>query len=40
MSGRKLVFAVEAENEKGDAVGSGTIERFAVLSERFMAKLG
>lgn len=40
VSGRKLVFAVEAENEKGDAVGSGTIERFAVLSERFMAKLG
>ena len=37
--GRKLTFAVTAENEAGDTVGSGTVERFAVLSERFMAKL-
>lgn len=40
VSGRKITFAVEASNEKGEKVGGGTIERFAVLSERFMAKLG
>lgn len=40
VSGRKITFAVEAKNEKGEKIGSGTIERFAVISERFMAKLG
>lgn len=40
VSGRKITFAVEAENEKDEKIGGGTIERFAVLSERFMAKLG
>lgn len=40
VSGRKITFAVEAKNEKGEKIGGGTIERFAVISERFMAKLG
>lgn len=40
VSGRKLTFAVEAKNEKGEKIGGGTIERFVVLSEKFLAKLG
>ena len=40
VSGRKITFAVEAKNEKGEKIGGGTIERFVVISERFMAKLG
>ena len=38
--GRRLVFEVSAENEKGEKIGGGTIERFAVDEKRFMAKLG
>lgn len=40
ISGRKITFAVYAQNEKGEKIGAGTIERFAVLSDKFMAKLG
>lgn len=40
VSGRKITFCVEAFNEKNEKIGGGTIERFAVLSEKFMAKLG
>ena len=38
--GRKIVFSVEATNERGERIGGGTIERFAVIREKFMAKLG
>ncbi len=38
--GRKITFAVEAHNESGVKIGGGTIERFAVSGEKFMAKLG
>lgn len=38
-SGRKITFAVEAFNEKGEKTGGGTIERFVVSAEKFMAKL-
>lgn len=38
--GRKIVFSVEATNEKGERIGGGIIERFAVIREKFMAKLG
>lgn len=36
--GRKTVFSVTAINERGEAIGSGTIERFTVLSEKFIQK--
>lgn len=36
--GRKTVFSVTAQNERGETVGSGTIERFTVFSEKFMKK--
>lgn len=39
VQGRKLVFKVSAVDDKGDIIGEGTIERFAVNSERFMSKL-
>lgn len=37
--GRKIIFDVEAVNDAGKKIGGGTIERFAVLSEKFMGKL-
>ena len=38
VQGRKTVFSVSAINERGEEIGSGTIERFTVLSEKFMQK--
>lgn len=37
--GRKYSFELEAKDSKGDIVGKGTHERFAVNIERFMSKL-
>lgn len=39
VEGRKLIFDVEAVNGADEKIGGGTIERFTVLSERFMSKL-
>ncbi|MCU0366640.1 MAG: thioesterase family protein [Bacteroidales bacterium] len=38
VSGRRLLFTVEADDEKG-RVGEGTHERFIIDNERFMTKL-
>ncbi len=37
VDGRRLVFALEAYDEKG-LIGEGTHERFVIDTERFMAK--
>ncbi len=37
--GRKLVFEVSAKDDKGNKIGSGTIERFVVSTEKFMRKV-
>jgi predicted thioesterase len=39
IDGRKLVFDVVAKDDDGDTIGSGTIERFVVNSEKFMKKV-
>ncbi len=39
IDGRKLSFKIKAEDEKG-IIGEGTLDRFIVYSEKFMAKLG
>ncbi len=38
-SGRKITFDVSATDGNGDIIGSGTIERFAVLADKFMKKV-
>lgn len=37
--GRKLTFSVSAVDSKNDVIGKGTIERFVVLSDKFMKKV-
>lgn len=37
--GRKLTFRVSAANEKAEIIGEGEIERFAVLSDKFMKRV-
>lgn len=37
--GRKITFSVYAENEKGDVIGKGVIERFVVQSEKFLSRV-
>ena len=37
-AGRKITFSVYAENESGDVIGKGVIERFVVKSEKFLSK--
>lgn len=37
--GRKLTFSVYAEDDKGDRIGKGTIERFVVLADKFMKRV-
>lgn len=37
--GRKIIFSVYAENESGDVIGKGVIERFVVKSEKFLSKV-
>ncbi len=39
VEGRKLVFDVQAKEVDGSVIGSGTIERFVVLSDKFMSKV-
>lgn len=36
---RKITFSVYAENESGDVIGKGVIERFVVKSEKFLSKV-
>lgn len=38
VDGRKLVFSVSAQDDKGDTIGKGTVERFVVLSDKFMKR--
>lgn len=40
LDGRKLVFEVEAKDDKDNIIGKGTIERFLVNSQKFLSKLG
>lgn len=37
--GRKITFSVYAENESGDVIGKGVIERFVVKNEKFLSKV-
>lgn len=37
--GRKITFSVYAENESGEVIGKGVIERFVVKSEKFLSKV-
>lgn len=37
--GRKITFSVYAENESGDVISKGVIERFVVKSEKFLSKV-
>lgn len=37
--GSKITFSVYAENESGDVIGKGVIERFVVKSEKFLSKV-
>lgn len=39
IDGRKLSFALKAVNEAGETIGEGTLDRFIIDRERFMAKL-
>lgn len=39
VDGRKITFKVYATDKAGDVIGSGTIERFAVLSDKFMKRI-
>ncbi len=38
IDGRKLSFTIKAEDEKG-IIGEGTLDRFIVFNDKFMAKL-
>lgn len=38
IDGRKLTFALKAEDEKGE-IGNGVLERFVIYREKFMSKL-
>lgn len=39
IDGRRIVYAIEAKDEKGDLIGSADHQRFIVDAERFMSKL-
>lgn len=39
VEGRKLTFSVYAKDDNGDIIGKGEIERFVVLSNKFMKKV-
>lgn len=39
VDGRKLTFSVCATDDSNDVIGKGTIERFVVLEEKFMARV-
>lgn len=37
--GRKLIFSVQAQDDNGNIIGKGTIERFVVLKDKFMKRV-
>lgn len=37
--GRKLTFSVQAKDKNDNIIGSGTIERFVVLEDKFMKRV-
>ncbi|MBB6276060.1 MULTISPECIES: thioesterase family protein [Porphyromonas] len=39
IDGRKLTFALKAVNAENETIGEGTLDRFIIDKERFMAKL-
>lgn len=39
LDGRRLVFNVTAKDGDGNIIGKGTIERFVVLTDKFMKKV-
>ncbi|MCQ2218241.1 MAG: thioesterase family protein [Paludibacteraceae bacterium] len=39
IDGRRIAYAIEAKDEKGDLIGSADHQRFVVDKERFMSKL-
>ena len=39
VDGRRLIFSVSAKDSDGNIIGKGEIERFVVLSEKFMKKV-
>lgn len=39
VDGRRLTFSVCAKDDTGDIIGQGTIERFVVLSDKFMKRV-
>ncbi len=39
IDGRRIAYAIEAKDEKGDLIGSADHQRFIVDAERFMSKL-
>lgn len=39
VDGRRLVFSVTASDNNGNTIGKGTIERFVVLSDKFMKRV-
>lgn len=39
VDGRRLIFSVSAKDDNGDVIGKGEIERFVVLSDKFMKRV-
>ena len=39
VDGRKLIFSVYAKDDNGNIIGKGEIERFSVISNKFMKKV-
>ncbi|MGN0521146.1 MAG: thioesterase family protein [Eubacterium sp.] len=39
VDGRRLVFSVYAKDDSGDIIGKGAIERFVVISDKFMKRV-
>ncbi|MGN1328993.1 MAG: thioesterase family protein [Eubacterium sp.] len=39
IDGRRLIFSVSAKDSDGNVIGKGEIERFVVLSEKFMKRV-
>lgn len=39
VDGRRLVFSVTANDDKGDVIGKGEIERFVVIADKFMKRV-
>ena len=39
VDGRRLVFSVTANDDKGDVIGKGEIQRFVVIADKFMKRV-